>query len=118
MNIPMQITYRDMEASDSLDSEIRKRASELEKFFDHIIRCRVIVEAPSAHHRNGQSYQVRIELSVPGQEIIAGEHDSNEDAYVAVRDAFARAERELKKYAERRIEHQQGRHHSRRAVPV
>lgn len=105
MNIPLQITYRDMDASDGLDSEIRRRATELEKYFDRIIRCRVIVEAPSQHHRTGQDYQVRIELSVPGQELIAGDRDGNEDVYVALRDSFATAERELKKYAERRIEH-------------
>lgn len=105
MNIPLQVTYRDMEASENLDSEIRERASDLEKFFDRIIRCRVIVAAPSQHHRNGQSYEVRIELSVPGHEIIAG-GDSEGDAYVATRHAFGTAERELKKYVERRIEHQ------------
>lgn len=109
MNLPLQITYREMEANETLSSEISKRAAALERYFDRVTRCRVIVAAPSQHHRHGQHHVVRIELSVPGHEIISGEHDGNEDVFVAMRSSFATAERELKKYAERRVEHQHSR---------
>ncbi len=111
MKFPLQITYRDMDASDGLDGEIRKRAQQLDKHSDRITRCRVIIEAPSQHHRQG-SYKVRIELSVPGQELVAnrdsGDHThEHSDAYAAVRDAFAAIERELRTYADRRLSERQ-----------
>ena len=110
MNLPLQITYRDIDPSDSLTREIQRRARGLERYFDRITRCRVILMGPSQNHRHGEHYHARIELSVPGQELIAGEHDGGkDDAYAAMRDAFATAERELKKYARRRIEHHQAR---------
>jgi len=91
-----------MESSDALEREIRTRAVELEKYCEDITRCRVVVESPSSHHRQGQHYHVRVELSVPGQEIIADhdpkQHAEQMDPYLAVRDAFHHAERELRKY--------------------
>jgi ribosomal subunit interface protein len=109
MKIPLQITFRNMERSEALEEEIHKRAAHLEAYFDRITRCRVIVEAPSQHHRHGQDYQVRVELSVPGTELVAGDRGGNEDVYLAVRESFSTAERELKKYVERRLEAQQSR---------
>jgi ribosomal subunit interface protein len=109
MKTPLQITFRDMDGSTALEEEIHKRAAHLEAYFDHIIRCRVVVAAPSQHHRQGQEYQVRIELSVPGTELVAGDRGGNEDVYLAVRESFSTAERELKKYVERRLEAQQSR---------
>ena len=110
MNTPLQITFREMEPSESLEAEIHKRAAHLETYFDRIIRCRVIVEAPSAHHRHGQQFQVRVELSVPGTELVAGDRSGNEDVHLAVRESFTTLERELKKYVERRLESQRVAH--------
>jgi ribosomal subunit interface protein len=110
MKIPLQITFREMDPSEALEEEIRNRAAHLDTYFDRITRCRVIVEAPSQHHRHGQQYQVRVELSVPGTELIAGDRGGNEDAHLAVRESFNTAERELKKYVERRVEAQRETH--------
>jgi ribosomal subunit interface protein len=106
MELPLQITFRDMEPSPAVETRIRERAEKLDRYFGHIIGCRVIVEAPHRHHHQGKLFHVRIDLTVPGGELLVS-HDSplnhaHEDVYVAVRDAFNAAERRLAALARRR----------------
>jgi ribosome-associated translation inhibitor RaiA len=95
-----------MDRSEALESVIRDRAAELAKLFDRITNCRVTVEAPSQHHRQGQPFRVQIDVSVPGKDIVAnrqtGQNDAHEDPHLAVREAFQAAGRELTKYADRK----------------
>ena len=98
MQIPLQITIRDMEHSDALEAHIRDKAQKLDEFFDHIMSCRVVVETPHKHHHQGKQFNVRIDIGVPGSEIVVN-HDHHEDVYVALRDAFDAAKRQLEDYA-------------------
>ena len=50
MQIPLQITVRDMEHSEALEARIRSKAQKLEEFFAHIVSCHVVVEMPHRHH--------------------------------------------------------------------
>ena len=112
MNFPIQITFRGMEASAGMEEAIRTKAEDLGKYYDRIVRCHVTVEAPSQHHRQGMSYRVRVELSVPGQDIVAsrdpGDDNAHEDAYVAIRDSFRAAREELKSHVARMREQYKG----------
>ena len=103
MDIPLQISFRNMDRTDTVEAQVRDRASKLESFFEHITSCRVVVEAPERHHRKGKLYHVRIQIGVPGQELVVSRHPSqnhaHEDVYVAVRDAFDAARRQLEDYA-------------------
>ena len=49
MEIPLQITGRNFELTEAIESEIRQKAEKLDKFYDRIIRCRVVVESPQRH---------------------------------------------------------------------
>jgi len=99
IQLPVRITFRNMEPSPTLEAKIREKASKLERFHGRITDCRVSVEAPHRHHQKGQLYKVSIDLSLPGQEILAttgtGDNHAHEDPYVAVRDAFDAAARQL-----------------------
>ncbi len=99
MQLPLQITFRDMPPSEAMEAAIREKAAKLEQFFDHIMGCRVVVEAPHQHHRKGKLYRVRIDITVPGAELVVNrspdDHHAHEDAYVAIRDAFDAARRQL-----------------------
>jgi len=99
----MQITWRDVDKSDALEADIRAKARKLDQFYDHIVSCRVLVEASHRHHRKGNLYRLRIEIEVPGDEIVVtrdpGDDHAHEDVYVAVRDAFDAARRQLQDYA-------------------
>ena len=98
MQVPLQITFRHMDSSPALEARIRQRAQELEHFFDRITSCHVTVEAGHRHHR-GNIFEVRIDLIVPGAEIVVGRdsgmNHAHEDAHVAVRDAFDALRRRL-----------------------
>lgn len=97
MQIPLQITLRSLAPSEALDRRIREKADKLGEFCDHITSCRVVVGEPHKHHRQGKQFNVRIDIGVPGREIVVTrEHD--EDVYVALRDAFDAAKRQLENY--------------------
>lgn len=107
MQIPLQITFRDMEPSTAVEAGIREKAGKLEQFYDHIMSCQVVVEAPHSHHHKGNLYQVRINMTVPDGELLVnhGHHHqdhSHEDVYVAIRDAFDAMKRQLEDYARKR----------------
>jgi ribosomal subunit interface protein len=98
VQIPLQITIRDVDHSEALETRIRDKAQKLEEFFKHIMSCRVVVEAPHKHHHQGKQFNVRIDIGVPGSEIVVN-RDHHEDVYVALRDAFDAAKRQLEDYA-------------------
>ncbi len=101
MEIPLQITNRNLRLTDAIASEIRKRAEKLEKFHDRITRCKVVVESPHRHSHQGKLYNVQIKITVPGSEIVV-KRNPHEDLYVSIRDSFSAARRKLEDYARRR----------------
>ncbi len=102
MRIPLQITFRDMDHSDALDQLVREHAEKLEALSDRIIGCRVALETPHRHHHQGGGhFHVRIDLTVPGEELVLS-HTSRQDMYAAVNEAFADAHRRLRNHFERK----------------
>ncbi|HUI60222.1 MAG TPA: HPF/RaiA family ribosome-associated protein [Steroidobacteraceae bacterium] len=106
MKLPLQITFRHMAASPALESRIRELTARFEKFSDQIVRCHVIVEPLSRHQRHGSLYEFHVHITLPDEEIAIrrahpGDH-SHEDAYVALRDAFRAARRQLQDYERKR----------------
>lgn len=106
MQLPLQITFRHMASSDAVAARIRERAAELERFFDRIISCRVVVECRHPRHQQGNLFRVRIDLKVPGREIAVGRdpaaHHAHEDVYVAIRDTFDATRRLLEDHGRER----------------
>jgi ribosome-associated translation inhibitor RaiA len=106
MQTPLQITFHQMEPSPALEADIRSWVADLESFFSRIVSCRVKVEAPHHHHHQGGRYKVLVDIGVPGHHVVIGrspeENGAHEDAYVAVRDAFRAARRQLEAYVRRR----------------
>lgn len=102
MQQPLQITFRDMPPSEAVEAVIREKAEKLDQFFDKIMSCRVMVESPHTHQHQGILFHVRVDLTVPGGELVAsrspGDNHAHEDVYVAIRDAFDAAKRQLQEY--------------------
>jgi len=101
VKLPLQITTRKMSLSKNAFGAIQKKAQKLEQFFDQIISCRVMVETPHRHKQQGLLYNVRVDLTVPGAELVV-KREPNEDIYVAIRDTFDAAQRQLKEFVRRR----------------
>lgn len=101
MQIPIQITVREMEHSPALDEKIRNKVAKLEQYFSPITSCRVVAEAPQKRRHHGRQFTVKLDITVPGREIVVN-HVQNEGVYVALRDAFEAAKRQLEDYARAR----------------
>ena len=106
MQLPLEITFRNMEPSPAIEAKVQEKAHKLDRFFEHIMSCRVVVEAPHKHKNKGKLYHVRIDVTVPDDELVASrEPDKNmahQDVYVAMRDAFDAMARQLEAYAAKR----------------
>jgi ribosomal subunit interface protein len=100
MQIPLQITLRDIATSPAVETRIREKADKLNRYYDHIMGCRVVVEMSQRHKHQGKLHRVHIDLTVPGGEITVNRCE-DEDVYVAIRDAFDAARRQLEDFAQR-----------------
>lgn len=97
MQRPVQITYRDIAPTDALESQVREKAAKLEEVYPFITGCHVTLEVPHKHKHQGKDCTVRIDVRVPGGELVVN-RDHHEDMYVALRDAFDAAKRQLEDY--------------------
>ena len=123
MTRPLQVTFRHMAAAPVLEEEVRARAAWLETFYSEIVGCRVLIEFPHRHRSQGRPVHIRVELSLPGEDIVvnqettrhvtlgdarseivrrtlAGQPD-HRDVVVAIHDAFDVARRRLEDFARR-----------------
>jgi cold shock CspA family protein len=69
MLLPVQVTFRNMEDSGKLEALVEKEAAKLERFYDRITSCRVVVERPQ-RAQSSKLYHVRIDLGLPQGELL------------------------------------------------
>lgn len=107
--IPVTVTFKDIATSDALEVRIRELAQRLARFHSRITVCRVVVAEAHRQHNKGTLHHVRIDLTVPDGEIVVNrepeENHAHEDAYIAVRDAFEAAQRQLRDWVGRHAKH-------------
>lgn len=106
MDVPLELQFKDVEASPELEQRVRNKVARLERFAD-ISSCRVVVEKPHSSPRSGSPYRVRIDVSVPpSHELVAdkgGEDaDLNDSLSTVINSAFQAVERQLKEVGDRR----------------
>lgn len=93
MKLPFELKQKDVTLTPTMAADIQTRAEKLDRFFDRIMRCRVTVEGPGAHHRQGD-YGVTLDLTVPGAELFVHKH-ANANLELALRAAFDAGVRQL-----------------------
>lgn len=95
MQIEPEITFRHVEPTTAMEELIVEGIAGLEAVYDHLVTCRIAVELPVRRHQNGNPYRVRVEMSVPGKELVVDrtpdEHAANTDPRQAIGEAFDRA---------------------------
>ncbi len=117
MEVPLQVSYRDFPPSAALETRIGQEVEKLETFYPSIISCRVLLELAHRHHQRGNPFHMRIEVGIPGQDVIVSHEPDldlfrfeelsksleidapHKDIYVAIRDAFKAARRRLQDHA-------------------
>ncbi|MCI0469268.1 MAG: HPF/RaiA family ribosome-associated protein [Nitrospirae bacterium] len=100
MEMNFQLQTHNIKISDSVKDEISRKAEKLTEFYDRINRCRVVVDMPHRHSNEGGKYEVRIDMTLPGSEIVI-KQQGHEDIAIAVREAFDAARRKLEDYGRR-----------------
>lgn len=119
----VETTFKNLDESEAVERLVEAEAAKLERFYDRITRCRVVIEQPNKHHRRGALYHATVELDVPGDVIVVDQIPSerariahsdvpggdkadecdvaHKYVQVAVQDAFRKAGRRLQDYARR-----------------
>jgi len=106
MDIPLELSFHNMDSSDALKAAVTAHVGRLEQFHDHIIGCRVVIEMPHKSHRTGQNIpDVHVVVRVPGKELVVsrepartGDKKVAADAYGMLDDAFRAVQQQLKDY--------------------
>jgi len=102
MAIPVKVPFRNFDHSDAIEARIVEPAEKLEQFDASIVWCNVTVEAIDKHKSKGRLYQAAVHIGVPGKTIQVnrtGRKDAaHSDIYVAIRDSFNAATRQLEEH--------------------
>lgn len=101
MKIPVQITLKDVPSSEWIRQQIEERAGKLDHVYDRIMSCRVVIDVPNRRRHQGKVYSVRIDLTVPGKELVVNKENGS-SLETSIHDAFEAAERQLDEFADRR----------------
>jgi ribosome-associated translation inhibitor RaiA len=103
MSLALHIAFRNMDASASAETLVRQRAEELERLWDRISACRVVLDCVHKQNHLSKLYRVHIDLTLPGGTVVvnrdAGSNHAHDDLQVAIRDSFDLARRKLQEYA-------------------
>lgn len=101
MTVPIRLTFKELPLSDALRAHIEDWTAKLEHLHDGILGCDVVVETPHKHQSRHRRFHVKIHLhlAAPAKDVVVshdpGEDGAHDDPYVAVRDAFLAARRQL-----------------------
>ncbi len=99
--IPLQITSRNFDLTGEIESFILKKSEKLDKFHRDLMSCRVLLEVPHRNRNSGLVYNARIDMVLPGREIVI-RREAHEDLHRAVNLAFDAALKRVQAYARRR----------------
>jgi Sigma 54 modulation protein / S30EA ribosomal protein len=99
MRPPMTLTFRHIDRSGALEAHARELGDRLQRFGKRITQCHMSLEGTADGGHNGAPYLVKIALTVPGAQIHAdslhADSAGHADIYLAMRDAFNNAKRQL-----------------------
>jgi len=103
MQVPLEISYHNIDKSQAADEAIRSHVADLEEIYDRITSCRVRVDRPNDNGAHSIPPVVRIELAIPGHRNVVVAHEPDHlqrkyqtpDLYNAINEAFRIAERRL-----------------------
>lgn len=105
MQTPLEISFQHVEPDDDIKAYVRERVDYLAQLYDGITSCQVYIAAPQNRQKTGHLYDITIEVRVPGKELVVsdrkGDRQQHKHLRIALRDAFAIIERDLKIYRQK-----------------
>ena len=113
LQVPLEISFHNMESSDWAEEEIRHRAAGLESIYDRLVSCRVRVDQRATNSHDTIPPVVHIEMGIPGRKALVVSHEPDHlqqkfqrpDLHNAIHEAFRIAERQLRDYKDKLKDH-------------
>jgi ribosome-associated translation inhibitor RaiA len=118
MQIPPEITYRNVNKTEDIEDLIAKKIVTLERVCDYMVSCRVAIERRHQNQHTGNPYSVRVDIRVPpGHELVVKHISTNgeqeEQLHTALHRTFEIMRRQLKELVERQRGDVKAHHNSR-----
>ncbi|CAG0984400.1 Cold shock-like protein [Phycisphaerales bacterium] len=105
MQVPINIAFQGVPVSEAVQRAVWRHGAELERFYDRMTGCHVVIAAPHRRQHKGALYSVRLDIAVPGEVIVVNKDHhlahAHENVYIALCDAFHTARRVLEDYVRR-----------------
>lgn len=105
MNKPLEITFRNLDRSETLAAVIEDKYRQLERFYRHMISMHVMVEASYKRQNKDKRYCVTIETRLSGRHLVTSRSPAMEigqtELIPTVNDAFRAMARKLEDYSRR-----------------
>jgi cold shock CspA family protein/ribosome-associated translation inhibitor RaiA len=102
MNTSLQIAFHNVPHSQAIESAVREAAARLEAHRGRITCCRVVIDQPHRHHEEGNLFQVRIDLKMPGTELVVKRDISGDlargDLLAAILEIFDEMQRRMDEF--------------------
>jgi ribosomal subunit interface protein len=111
---PVEVVFQGVDGSQAVEKHVRDEVAKLERLHPQVTRCRVTIGLPHNRQQQGKLFDIHIELAVPGKELMVNQAPGQEDMYVALRDAFDIARRQLDDHV--RAQRGEVKHHERKTV--
>jgi len=102
MQVPLQIAFHNLAHTEAVTALIEEKVAWLERSCDRITGCRVVVEEPHRHRHQGNHCLVRVDLTVPGGEVVVSREAKPDALDSTIREAFEVARRRLEARTRRR----------------
>lgn len=103
--ISFNVISRDFAVTESIQTELERYVLKLEKIYDRIISCDVVLSLPHKHSQKGKIFHLSVRLHVPGETLVVNRepelNSAHEDFHLAARDAFGAMKRRLTEYVDR-----------------
>ena len=106
MTFPTAISFRGIESSEMLCTDVLERVARLERYLDDVLACRVCVEADPPGGKRGQHYGVFIRVTMPCVELESGgkaiADPAHEDPFRTTEEAFDSLTHRVEDFVRRR----------------
>src|SRR5688572_25371072 len=95
MILPVQVTFRNTSHTAATEAMVREEAAHLDQYYNRIMACRVMIEVPHRHQKEGDHYHVRVDLTVPGGEIVVKREPSLHTRQQDIKEEERKKDREI-----------------------
>lgn len=96
---PLQITIKDIPHSEWIEKQIQKKIDKLDKYYNDIVSCHVVVDLYDKRHNKGNFYNIHIRVAMPEKNILVATRNKEENLWRAISEAYYEIWEQLKSYS-------------------